>query len=164
MQQGKQAAPPSSAARVTMFADEQEKRPIMNGRPFRCNGLPVHLFHPAFSTFVQNFNGRDRMTAAEYSTAYQFNVASSQLYDMESQRKAAIFESLHLAIHFHLVNVDGTTPRGRILADRGDGLPATIAICELRNEIGSGGCDPSIQGGLSYRKLWVADEVCRAVS
>ncbi|KAI5121423.1 hypothetical protein M0805_006186 [Coniferiporia weirii] len=45
------AIPPSSAAAIPAFLKEQEKRPVLNGRPCNNYGPPIGLFHPIFDSF-----------------------------------------------------------------------------------------------------------------
>jgi hypothetical protein len=40
-----------------------------------------------------------------------------------------------------------------------DGEMALRGLVEFKNEIGPGGCDPNLQGPLSYMKYWATDAV-----
>ena len=164
VQQGKDAPAPSIAAKTTTFKEEQEKRPIFNGRPFENHGLPVHLFHPAFSQFQRTRDDPSlNLTAKDYHNAHQYITLSAALYDTESLRQEAILRSLNSAISFDLHGVKsegGTMPNGSIVLRTASDSQAIAGIYELRNEIGMGNSDPAVQGSLSYRKAWVSDKVC----
>ena len=45
------ALTPSSAATMPRFQNEQERRPVFNGRPLYNSGPPFGLFHPVFNSF-----------------------------------------------------------------------------------------------------------------
>lgn len=160
VQNGINAPPPSSGAQLPAFKHEQEVRPVMNGRPMENCGLPVHLFHPAFSHFQRTLvDPNIELTADDYSRAYKYMRVSAALYETKALRYDAISTCLREAVCFGLipvVNADGTKADGSILTLTLDNYPARAGIYELKNEIGTGSSDPTIQGSLSYRKTWVS--------
>jgi hypothetical protein len=159
VQQGKEALAPSSASKFPAFKNEQQKRPIMNGRPMENHGLPVHLFHPVFSRFQHTLADHNVvLTADDYAETHEYISVSAELYDREQLRQKAILKSLNAAIHFDLlgINLEGC---GTIVTPTADNHNAIAGFYELKNEIGTGNSDPAIQGALLYRKAWVADEV-----
>ena len=88
---------------------------------------------------------------------------SAALYATEYLWQEVILTSLNAAIRFHLLtgvkNEDGTIPSGTIVMPTADNHNARGRFYELKNEIGTGSSDPTIQESLSYRKAWVSDEV-----
>jgi hypothetical protein len=126
--------------------------------------LPVHLFHPAFSHFQNALSDPNVvLTADDHFKTHKYMSLSTELYESKPMRQDAILASLNEAIHFTLlgvVNADGTGADGSIITPTANNHNARAAFYELRNEIGTGGSDPAIQGSLSYRKAWVSDEVC----
>lgn len=133
----------------------------MNGRPH--HGLPVHLFHPAFSQFQHTLADPNiNLTADDYINTHKYMSVSAELYPTEPLRREAILTCLNEVIHFHLIsvtNADGTNADGSVVAPTADNYTARSGFHELKNEVGSGGSDPTIQGALSYRKTWISDEV-----
>jgi hypothetical protein len=106
VQQGKDALAPSSASKFPAFKNGQHKRPIMNGRPMENHGLPVHLFHPAFSRFQNTLADRNVvLTAADYTETHKYISVSAELYDREALRQQAILNSLNAVIHFDLLMI-----------------------------------------------------------
>jgi len=97
-----------------VFKKEQEKWPILNGRPVENHGPPVHLFHPVFSQFQHTFTNLNlSLTTVDYSKANRYIYASAALYDNEALQQEAILASLNAAIRFNLHNVeseDSTMP------------------------------------------------------
>jgi hypothetical protein len=165
IQQGQIAPSPSSAAKMPALIIEQERRPVCNGRPADNCGLPVYIFHPAFAEFLLELTNPSLiLTADDYRKTQEYITLSSSFYPTELVRQDAIITSLKAAMSFDLFSVknrDGTWPDGTIM------MPTTVrevhapvGIWELKNEIGSGGSDPSIQGALSYRKIWAVEDVC----
>jgi hypothetical protein len=156
VQQGKDAPSPSSASKISAFNNEQAKRPIMNGRPIEKHGLPVHLFHPAFTRFQETFSDRNVvLNADDCAKAHTYLDVSAELYDWEPLRRKAILSSLGEAIGFDFFNDSD----GCIVTPTADNHNAVAAFYELNNEVGTGGSDPAIRGALSFRKKWVTDEV-----
>ena len=136
----------------------------MNGRPLEKHGLPVHLFHRAFSHFQHTLTDPSlSLTADDYRNAHEYITVSAAHYASQRLRQDAILAPLRWAIHFDLVTVeseDGVTPDGTVL------MPTTTnkilvpgGLCELKNEIGTGGSDLATQGSMSYRKVWALDKV-----
>ena len=81
VRQGEDATPPSSVAKFPVFKKEHQKRPIMNGRPVENHGLPVHLFHPAFSRFQHTLNNLNvDLTPDDYIKAHRYISMSAALY------------------------------------------------------------------------------------
>src|SRR5882762_5942271 len=163
VQQGKAALSPSIGARASDFEKEQEKRPIMNGRPLEKHGLPVHLFHRAFSHFQHTLTDFSlSLTTDDYRNAHEYISVSAALYASKQRWQEAIVAPLMRAICFDLVSFKsegGAMPDGSIMMHTPGKILAPGGLFELKNEIGTGNADPAIQGPLSYRKVWVSDEV-----
>lgn len=135
----------------------------MNGRPMENHGLPVHLFHPAFSHFQRTLvDPNINLSADDYSRAHTYMRVSAPLYESEPLRHDAISTCLSEAVRFGIIpveNADGTKADGSIVTLTLDNYPARAGIYELKNEIGTGSSDPTIEGSLSYRKAWVSNMV-----
>ena len=57
------------------------------------------------------------------------------------------------------MNLGSFIPDGGIITLLPDGTTALRALVEEKNEIGADGCDPNLQGSLSYAKYWAQSEV-----
>ena len=93
---------------------------------------------------------------------HEYMSVSAALYRTKPLRREAILTCLIEAIHFGLIsvtNADGTSADGSFVASTADNYLARLGFHELKNEVGSGGSDPTIQGSLSYRKTWISDNV-----
>ncbi len=136
----------------------------MNGRPAENHGLPVHLFHPAFSLFQRTLADPSiELSSKDYAIAHGYISASAALYGTESQRYNTTSVYLAEAMQFsltHSANSDRTSADGSFLVPTLNFLNAIAGVYRLKNEIGAGSSDPTIQGSLLYRKAWVSGEVC----
>jgi hypothetical protein len=137
----------------------QAKNPILNGRPHPCLGPPIIIYDRQFSKF-RDMNEEQsplEMSSSDYDMVKQFITTSSAIYDNEELRREALVELLeHLlgkAINSQKSN-DGTNSDSMVTIDPKIGQLALLLLLELRNEIGTGNCDPSIQSALSYTRWW----------
>jgi hypothetical protein len=160
---GKLAISPSTAAKMPNLIDQQKKRPVLNGRPADLSGLPIQLYHPVFSAFDEFMQSSDVLPdAADYATAHTLLVQSAALYPKEEMREEVLLPLLRQALHKPLqriVNANGTKSDFSYTVNCEKHLDALAFLGEQKNEIGTGGCDPSVQAGFSYRQFWTEDRV-----
>lgn len=148
---------PSSAARN--FKETQEgDHPIPNGRP--DHGLPIGLHHSVFDQFREDVKCTvdDTITAQQYRQIATLIDISMRQYDLQEQRVKRRRSSLRtlLGMAVEVVVTDcGTKSDAVVMVPCG----AFLVILEVKNEIGTGGSDPSFQGSLSYRMYWSQDRV-----
>ncbi|KAK0464293.1 uncharacterized protein EV420DRAFT_1302561 [Desarmillaria tabescens] len=161
---------PSQQAKSTGYKDHQSKqRPIFDGRydvdhPQNTEGLPIALYHPVFSQFRTEFANVDLPVPQDVSRATMKVVeVSSAIYTGsrkgDKRRRENLVPHLSAAIGHsleHIVNIDGTEPDGTIVHRpvHAEGESVALSLSEIKDEIGTGGSDPSIQGGLSVRHFW----------
>jgi hypothetical protein len=153
----------SSAAVLNAFINEQEKRPIWNGRPSTNRGIPIQLYHPTFAKFMRAMRDDTvdiNLKSEDFSATHSFLQNSAVVYKNEALRSEAIRAFLNKAIHHRIAalktptfNADGAcqVPCGNLLA--------LAAIEEEKNEIGTGGCGPSHQCGLGFRLYYASENV-----
>jgi hypothetical protein len=151
------APAPSSAAPLPAFLHEQEKRPVLNGRPLYNSGLPVGLFHPVFNSFHAAMRSPERFKAdaKTYSLVRALFAAFADLYTSEDKRITAIDRHLAplLGSSFDTVEVQGVKGDGVIIQPCGLST-AYVVIREVKNEFGTAHADPYNEASLSYRKYW----------
>lgn len=164
---GRTAPPPSSAAVMPVFKEQQQKKPVLNGRPHQNFGLPVGLFHPVFNAFQATMQNPERfypMTNV-YSEIRALFTSFADIYDREENRTADIDKHLTNLLECRFVNTEakGVKSDGVVSESCGPhiGYPA---IREIKNEIGTAGADPYNQGSLAYRKYWVAASRMSSIS
>ncbi|KAG9222008.1 hypothetical protein PTI98_008983 [Pleurotus ostreatus] len=159
----KKAMSPSDGAKVTNFGSEQEKGPVLNGRPFYNRGPPIAIFHPVSARFLQLIRRDLRELEAHncipqtfVNSVHKFLLVSSKVYKKEHDRRHAlepILEEL-LAMDDAVANADRSCSDGQ-QSFRAQGQRLVSLLWELKNEIGAGGCCPVVQSSLSYRKYAV---------
>ncbi|KAF9103421.1 hypothetical protein BGX27_010595 [Mortierella sp. AM989] len=155
---------PALASKVADFSKEQGKdAPILNGRPFEKAGPPIALFHTVFGAFLRD---KSSYIGREDQIDRGFSLEVSQLYNTEHQRLTAIKPTLG--------NILGDildAPLFTVGEARSDGVLVTSVgserafrmILEGKNEIGTGGSDPTIQIAQYYRTFWSQDNIAVAV-
>jgi hypothetical protein len=115
-----------------------------------------------FSQFQRVFQDRDtRPSAEELAATHQLVAAAAAIYQTEKERTTAIMPLLSKLIGYDLINVrneDQSISDGVAISNC-SGKSATVALAEKKNELGTGGSDPTIQGALSYRKTWIQKSV-----
>ncbi|KAK0199567.1 hypothetical protein DFS33DRAFT_1367992 [Desarmillaria ectypa] len=158
---------PSRQAKSIDYKDHQSKKlPIFDGRydvdnPQNTEGLPISLYNPVFSQFRTEFAKEDLPVPKKVMLAtVEVIDVSSAIYSGnrmgEKRRREALAPALSEAIGYsieRIVNSDNTDADGTIL-HRVNGNSVALLQSEIKDEIGTGGSDPSIQGGLSVRRFW----------
>ncbi|KAH9924943.1 hypothetical protein B0H21DRAFT_764570, partial [Amylocystis lapponica] len=151
--------PSSVAAQTSQLQDEQEERPIYNGRPAYLHGPSVALYNPCLARLKDALDSPSATipTAQELKDTHQFFLESAQIYDTELERINATKSSL--AKLLGVPSIDNTHPTATTTT--GDGLvtavphvggePAAVICLEWKNELGSRG-DAGIHVALTYRK------------
>src|SRR5579863_10104607 len=134
------ALAPPSAAPLPAFRKEQEKRPVLNGRPHYNSGLPVGLFHPVFNSFDAAMRSRERLKAdaKTYSSVRALFGAFADIYTSKEKRIAAIDKHLAplLGSSFLAVEAQGFKSDGVIVQHCGLAI-AYLVIREVKNEFGT---------------------------
>ncbi|QRV85642.1 WaaY domain-containing protein [Ceratobasidium sp. AG-Ba] len=156
----------STWAQPSNFATLQETPDvaIMNGRPSKRNGLPIGLYHPVFDKFLSRLETTDLSSIPSRTrTKFLENLknllsASPAIYGKETGtngRDKTIRGHLSELLGFAMDSVDlnGAKPDGVVSGSNG----AVYMVIEVKNEIGTGGSDPTIQGAISYVKHWGAE-------
>ncbi|CCM05605.1 uncharacterized protein FIBRA_07833 [Fibroporia radiculosa] len=151
---------PSSAAAMLAFKNEQEKWPVLNGRPYDQFGPPIGLFHLVFNSFHAAMNSPERFHADEgtYTSIKALFKASAGLYNTKDERITAIDVPLFalLGRRFSIVEGQGVKSDGVILQTCG-GPTAYVAVREIKNKLGTANADPYNQCSLSYLKYWAGE-------
>ncbi|KAG8932642.1 hypothetical protein FRC02_000818 [Tulasnella sp. 418] len=160
---------PSSEARHGEFLRKQEKRgDILNGRGVSHKdntGLPVCLYSEAFADFeAAIINQEFEPTAEQYSLTERLFGVASKLYPLKKDREEAVkplLEQLIGSVFYEVPSMrDAQSDTALRTQCQGD-LMAARVLMEMKNEIGTGGSDPSIQGACSYKFYWSDDRADR---
>jgi hypothetical protein len=158
--------PPSSVAKAPAFKKEQQENHLLNGRPDGTReGLPVGLYSPVFDNFSaalktepDEFDLRNTI----HRTISTLCTHAVDIYGTEEGRWNVIKPLLQVILGApieHKKTATGAASDG-VICSQVAGRQVFRAIFEIKNEIGTGGCDPSVQGAFSYRNYYSQRPVC----
>ncbi|EUC53734.1 adaptin amino-terminal region protein, partial [Rhizoctonia solani AG-3 Rhs1AP] len=158
-------APSASAAAGHQAFEHQQALddiPIFNGRPQRRTAVPIQLFHPAFDYFAAQIKEPVSLISEEYILVEDLLLSAQDFYDGENTRWNAMKDLLSAVIG-HLIQVEPITKcesgGAVIFSAKYRSRKAYGAIVTIENEIGTGGCDPYIQGAQVYSRRWSQTKV-----
>ena len=138
---------------------EQQKRPVLNGRPLYNFGLPISFFHPVFNDFHAAMRSPEHFyaDAEAYTSVRHLFKAFSEIYQVEDDQIDAINEHLKFLLNGSFVIVQASTVKGDgVIIEPCGNFMAYVAMQEIKNEIEAANADPYNQGGLSYHKYWAS--------
>lgn len=131
------ALAPSSAAAMPAFLKEQQKRPVLNGRPCHNFGPPIGLFHPIFDSFQAAKDDESIFIDAEtYSSVRKLFEASAHIYDNKNKRIDAIDKHLLMLLDAYFIGVSasGVLSDGVIIHSRGP-YTAYLVLREVKMKL-----------------------------
>ena len=152
----RKALPPSLAAKLKRFKEEQKNNPILNGRPYsnQFENIPISLVFEVFHSIQTAMASSIDVEPTTYKAVKDLLLASSGIYDAETDREAAIREPLReLGILYTPMPIHGANADSVIAVECGT-RHAYVLILEIKNEIGEANADPYNQVGFSYRTYW----------
>jgi hypothetical protein len=129
-------------------------------------GPPVALFHTVFGEFSRDMNDANLpLTDEIIRITEDFLWESADIYKNEETRLTKIKATLGKVFGDIVDAICGNEARsdGVLLTSIG-GERAYRMILEEKNEIGIGGCDPTIQFAQYYRTYWSQNNVCKQQS
>lgn len=101
-----------------------------------------------------------------YRTVGSFLVASCNLYKSKLERRSALLPILMELLDEPIISgellEDGSSSDGICTTKMevgGEGMFALLMLLELKNEIGTGGCDPSVQTSFPFTRWWSENRV-----
>ena len=155
---------PSKAAKSANLMKQQKENPIRIGRPHDTCGPPITIYERVFADFRRNMSERkeDLLSPKDYEAVGNLLVSSSAVYREEKHRQAALMPILRKLLNqsINVVQLEDGTSNGEICTVHvGEGYSALLLLCEFKNEIGSGDCDPSLQASFSFTRWWSQDRV-----
>ena len=120
--------------------------PLLCHRPAQLCGADVSLFYPDFQTFV---NDCESLSLDKDDTKFvtEFTLAMSEFYASEDKRNVEVQAILGKYLTGNIIHSVENTD-GAVMYN---GYPALI--WELKNEVGSGGCDSYFEAIAYYLKL-----------
>jgi hypothetical protein len=123
---------------------------------------PIHLYNPIFSCFYDHLTAAPSQITADFLRKMQdFMIKAAVVCTAEEDRRKLTWESLNDLLDLSLScerNSDGSLPDG-VYAVRFKEICACMAVIELKREMGEGGSDPTNQVSISFKRIWISDEV-----
>lgn len=157
----------SDASRPSEFLKEQNKdsTSFLNGRPYQHTWFPIGLYHDVFDAFLQGITATGDLSATQYVAVERLLFSSQELYAKQGSRVDIIKPDLDAVLDVHIQKEDIAKCEADGVITVTDGpLHAYCAVLEVKDEIGIGGCDPSIQGAQSYAHYWSQNAVGQGVA
>ncbi|CUA77963.1 hypothetical protein RSOLAG22IIIB_12942 [Rhizoctonia solani] len=148
---------PSFLAKPSQYKQFQAEGPkIYNNRPQNADGLPIGLFHSVFDSFQRRINSASfSPTPLQLSNTLPLLTVSQDLYKTEigpNVRTEALKSLLSKLLDHHIRECSiPETKSGGVVQDSNG---AYSMIVQVKNEVGTGGCDPSIQAAIAFANYW----------
>nr|CAG8647983.1 6094_t:CDS:2 [Entrophospora candida] len=165
-----QKLPPPS--KLVHHSNLSKNQVIMMHHPPDCVGRPIHFYNKEFNQFLINYNDEGlKITHTHCKWTLNLINDMSKPYKIEKIRED-IFHSYVMKLlgkmPIKLKNDDNSSNNGVILGNSQDicsqRLFPTIIIIEVKNEIGTSGYDPYLQGAVSYSKFWAGKQASLLLS
>lgn len=157
---------PSGASKLIGLRNGQELRPLFNGRQNR-GGLPITLYHPVFYEFQALLDTPldDMPLPPQFmGQTAEFCALSAKIYAKEIHRQNALTELLSELLGITLTTIDARAAKADAVGIMQCGScieNGYVAILELKNELGIGQCEVTVQGAQSYRKYTIVKVRCK---
>ncbi|KAG9100389.1 hypothetical protein FRC06_004165 [Ceratobasidium sp. 370] len=161
----RRGASASLISKASNFKAQQEDKngtpsPTHNGRPRLKTGLPVELYHPVFSDFIRDTQLSKKPEPFDLRTIEDLLLSAQALYDVEDNRKLEMYRYLGMILDAQVAQQAIKNNGDHVILSRYSksmSLSGYCAIVGAKNEIGTGDCDPSVQGAESYGRYWSQD-------
>lgn len=168
MANGKAAKSPSNAIKLPDLREQQRDYPVLNGRP--DGGPPIAIYHEVFGRFQDSLSDDSSIPSPDiYRLVHMLFAFSAQIYDDDDARYKAVMPILSKLLQSpfqKFVHKDKAAADGSVVVTFCFGdvkIGCGLCIVELKNEIGTGDGDPSLQAGFTCRKAWIEESVCMSL-
>ncbi|CAI2177060.1 16235_t:CDS:2 [Funneliformis geosporum] len=144
---GLKANSPSTSTKPSNFFSNQQKNPILNGRPLELTGPPITIHNRTFGQFLEDFRNTNLVVPSDIMEwVVDIISAATDRYTIEDERMDTMREIL--SKKFGTISVISYGRKGcksdGILTTKVGIHNAIMGIFEGKNEVGSGGTDPSV--------------------
>src|SRR6266481_1114796 len=164
MEWAKNSPNPSSSAKRLQTSSKQDSNHIYSGRNGH-EGLPITLYHPVFAQFQDDLVNTMRFSPEHLRCIEGLGHGSVAFHLKESDHMKTLEPPLKFLLGTDLTTViacSGVKCDGTVMA-----LSACwsekgwVMLVEVKNEVRTGRCDPSIQASEAYPKYWT-DVCCKS--
>ncbi|CAG8766092.1 12788_t:CDS:2, partial [Gigaspora margarita] len=152
---------PSSFALINNLYDyHNHEQGILIYRPSNCIGIPLMLYNSAFSYFKTNFNDKDLpMDKDHYQWTLNCIRTMANIYSGEKSRWEEFRERLEELFnkYIKILILDETSNNGCLDLNL-HSFNVLYLLVEIKNEIGTGKCDPTTHAAAFYAKFYAQKE------
>ncbi|CAI2175056.1 16945_t:CDS:2 [Funneliformis geosporum] len=144
---------PSSFAHINYLYDHE----FIIYRPSSCVGTPLILYNSAFSQFKEDFNN-EKLPMSKEHNQWTLNCIKtmSDFYSDEKLRQKEFHEIIRelFSKDVKVIQLDDNSSNDGILELDFHTYSVLFLLIEIKNEIGTGRCDPTTQAAASYAKFY----------
>lgn len=153
---------PSSFAQIANLYESQlkEAQDLLIYRPSDCVSTPVILYNPAFILFKINFDDERLHIDKKHNQWTLKCIKSMADFYSDENRQSGFHELIRELLNKDvkvLVLDDRSSNDGTLELDF-HSYSVLYLLIEIKNEIGTGKCDPTIQAAASYAKFYAQEK------
>jgi hypothetical protein len=159
----RQHPPPSSFALINNLYDLQEKnsQDLLICRPSGLVSVPLILYNAAFLLFKIKFDDENlRMDKKHNQWSLKCINTMTKFYSDEKRRLKVFHELIRELLNkdVKVVTLDDDNSNDGILELDFHSYSVLYLLIEIKNEIGTGKCDPTVQAAVSYAKFYAQEK------
>ncbi|CAG8495685.1 11059_t:CDS:2, partial [Paraglomus brasilianum] len=149
---------PSSFALLSNLIGYQIKdKQLLIHRPPECVGPPVQVYHNVFSQFLHDYHNEDlKMRREHYQWTLDIIHGMAELYHSESDRSKVFREKIRelFGEELRIIHLEDNSSNDGVLESNVFSRSVLHCFVEIKNEIGTGSCDLTVQAGASFAKYY----------
>ncbi|CAG8747125.1 12094_t:CDS:2, partial [Racocetra fulgida] len=149
--------PPSSFALINNLIKYHDKdKQLLIHCPPECVGPPVQVYHDVFNQFLRDYHNKDlEMGKEHYQWTLELIYEMAKMYQNESERSKKFREKFRQLFDedLKIIRLDDDSSNDGTLECNYHSLSVLRLLTEIKNEIGTGKCDPTTQAGEYYGSL-----------
>ncbi|CAG8551173.1 4280_t:CDS:2, partial [Cetraspora pellucida] len=149
---------PSTFALLYNLIDHHVKdKQLLIHRPPECVGPSVQIYHNVFSQFLRDYRNEDlEMGREHYQWTLEFIHEIAKLYSSEADRSEVFKEKMCELFGEDLITIqlEDKPSNDGVLLCRVFSKSVLLLLIEIKNEIGTSSCDPTVQAGASFAKYY----------
>ncbi|CAG8635563.1 2075_t:CDS:2, partial [Ambispora gerdemannii] len=153
--------PPSSFALLNNLINHHVKdKQLLIHRPPECVGPPVQIYHNVFSQFLRDYRNEDlEMGREHYEWTLEFIHEMGEIYRSERERSIVFKETIRKLFgeELRVISLEDDSSNDDVLESNVFSKNVLRFLVEMKNEIGTGSCDPTVQAGASFAKYYTQE-------
>ncbi|CAG8486139.1 14812_t:CDS:2 [Gigaspora rosea] len=138
----------------------KDKQLLIHRSP-ECVGPPVQAYHDVFNQFLHDYHNEDlEMGKDHYQWTLKFIGEMANIYPTKHERSKIFRERFRQLFgeELKIICLDDESSNNGILECNLHSFSVLCLLAEIKNEIGTGKCDPTTQAGTSYAKYYTQEK------